>query len=65
MKDYIRYSGMAFELLVLLLILVFLGKKVDAWLGFSKPVAMIIFILLGVAGYLVKLYYELTKKKKK
>ena len=63
MKDYIRYSSMAFELLVLLLILVFLGKKVDAWLGLSKPIALIVFILLGLAGYLVKLYYEVTKKK--
>ena len=54
---------MAFELLVLLLIMVFIGKKVDAWLGFAKPVAVIVFIILALAGYLVKLYYEVIKKK--
>lgn len=61
MKDYARYTGMAFELLILILIMVFIGKKIDKWLDFEKPIIVVLLVCFGMIGYLIKLYYEMNK----
>ena len=63
MQNYARYTGMAFELLVLILIMVFLGKKLDAWFHFEKSIMVVSLVCLGTIGYLVKLYYEINNNK--
>lgn len=63
MKDYARYTGMAFELLILILIMVFIGKKIDKWLELEKPIMVVLFVCFGMIGYLVKIYYEMNKKR--
>lgn len=63
MQDYARYTGMAFELLVLILIMVFIGKKIDNWLEFKKPIMVVLFVCFGMVGYLINLYYEMNKKR--
>jgi len=61
-KNYARYSGMAFELLALILIMVFAGKKLDAYFDNKKSFITAILVVFAVVGYMVKLYYEITKK---
>ncbi|HEB62617.1 MAG TPA: AtpZ/AtpI family protein [Bacteroidetes bacterium] len=62
MKNYARYSGMAFELLALILIMVFAGKKLDAYFDNKKSFLTAALVVFGVIGYMVRLYYEITKK---
>ena len=64
MEDYTRYTGMAFELLVLILIMVYIGKKIDSWLGLEKPIMLVFLVCLGMVGYMVKIYYQTNKKQK-
>jgi F0F1-type ATP synthase assembly protein I len=61
MKNNAGYSGMAFELLILILIMLFIGKKIDSWLGLEKPIMLVIFVCLGMIAYMVKIYFETNK----
>lgn len=47
LKDYARYSGMAFQMLAIILLGVFAGWKADQWLN-SKPVFTVILSLISV-----------------
>jgi len=64
MEGYARYTGMAFELLVLILLMVYIGKKMDSWIGFEKPIMLVFLVCFGMIGYMVKIYYQTNKKKK-
>ncbi len=64
MQNYAKYTGMAFEILALTLIMVFVGKKLDSWLQTTKPYMVAALISFGIIGYLVKLYYETQNRKK-
>lgn len=48
MKDFARYSGMAFQMLAIILVTTWGGIKLDKLAGFEKPVFTIILSLLGV-----------------
>ncbi|OWY20519.1 hypothetical protein C7N43_13730 [Sphingobacteriales bacterium UPWRP_1] len=52
--DYAKYSGLAFQMIAIMLLAGFVGIKLDAFLH-SSPALTIIFLLAGVAGamYLV------------
>lgn len=60
-----RYSGMAMELFVLLMILFFLGKKIDHYLKFSKPVFAVTAMVFGLTGYLIKVYRDSNNESSK
>ena len=62
MQNYARYTGMSFELLVLILIMVFIGKKMDSWLALEKPILLVLFVCLGMIAYMVKMYFETNKR---
>ena len=47
-KDFARYSGMAFQMIGIILISTWGGIKLDKLTGFEKPVFTIILSLLGV-----------------
>jgi F0F1-type ATP synthase assembly protein I len=47
-RDFARYSGMAFQMVGIILATTWGGKKLDEVLGFEKPVFLIILSLLGV-----------------
>ena len=64
MQSYGKYAGMAFELLALTLVMVFLGKKLDSWLNTSKPYMVAALVSIGIIAYLVKLYYETQNRNK-
>lgn len=48
MKDFARYSGIAFQMLGIILVTTWGGIKLDKLAGFEKPVFTIILSLLGV-----------------
>jgi F0F1-type ATP synthase assembly protein I len=47
-KDFARYSGLAFQMIGIILVTTWGGIKLDKLLGFEKPVFTIILSLLGV-----------------
>jgi hypothetical protein len=53
-----RYSGMAFELFVLLMVLFFLGGKIDEYFSNSRPYIAISSMVIGLVGYLYKVYRD-------
>jgi F0F1-type ATP synthase assembly protein I len=62
LNSYARYSGMAFQMLAIILIGVFAGFKLDEWLG-TKPILIVVFSILAV---FLSIYYvtrDLLNKK--
>jgi len=47
-KDFAKYSGMAFQMIGIILVTTWGGIKLDEMLGFDKPLFTIILSLLGV-----------------
>jgi len=47
-QDFGKYSGLAFQMLVIIAVMTWLGVKLDKVLGLSTPVFTIILSLLGV-----------------
>lgn len=61
-NSYLKYSGLAFQLVGLLLVSIFLGKKVDQWVGTEKAYFTALLVILVFSGYMYKLYIELMKQ---
>lgn len=61
LNQYIRYSGLGFQMLAAILIGLWLGMKTDAWLGMEQPVFTIIFILTSIIASLFILIRGLPK----
>ncbi len=62
MRSYLKYSGLAFQLLGLILIGYFIGDWIDDKMGTVKPywtAGVIVFILLA---FMISMIYNLTKK---
>ena len=58
-NQYLRYTGMAFQLLVLLLFGAWLGGKADRYFNSSEPYFTAGILLFFLIAYLVKIYYDL------
>lgn len=61
LRDYARYSNLAFRWIALILLCFFGGRKVDQWLALDFPVFTLI---LSVSGLFLSMYIlikELTK----
>jgi F0F1-type ATP synthase assembly protein I len=56
-NEYVKYSGLAFQMAALILLGYWLGSKIDKWLELSIPVFTIILILL----FLSVSFYSLIK----
>jgi uncharacterized membrane protein len=61
-NSYLKYSGMAIQLLVLLGIAAWLGQKIDKKLSTSSPYFTILLILLFMAGFFYSLVKDLNRK---
>jgi membrane protein DedA with SNARE-associated domain len=57
-RDYVEFTGFAFQMAILLLIGYWGGKKLDAWLDLSFPVFTILLILI----FLALSFYSLIRK---
>jgi F0F1-type ATP synthase assembly protein I len=49
LDNYVHYSGIGFQMLIIILIGVFGGIKLDQWLNLNFPVFTVILSLLSVA----------------
>lgn len=58
LDDFIKYSGIAFEMIVIIVAGVFLGYKTDMWLSINYPVFTILFLVLSV---LASIYHTIRK----
>ena len=52
-NNYIRYTSMASEMLVIMGAPVFLGYKIDQWFSMSFHLFTLIFLILGFFGALL------------
>ena len=60
--SWLRYAGLASEMLAMLGLATFLGYKADHWLGWRFPVLLIIFPLLALGVILWRLIKVTGKK---
>ena len=61
LNDYARYSGMAIQMLVIILLGVFAGFKLDQWLH-TKPVFTVILSIFSVALSIYVVTRDLLRK---
>lgn len=62
-RSYLKYSGLAFQLVGLLVLSIFLGKKIDAWLETEKAYFTALMVILVFSLYMYRLYIDLMKEK--
>ena len=56
--DFIRYSSLAFEMIVIMGIGVWIGIKIDKWLELDFPAFTLALMILSVAG---AIYHAIRK----
>ena len=56
LSSYIKYSGIAFQMIAIILIGVFGGMKIDKWLKTDKPVFTAV---LSVLAVILAIYYSI------
>jgi len=56
--DFIRYSGLAFEMIAIMGIGTWVGVKLDQWLGLTFPAFTLGLMILSVAG---AIYHAIRK----
>jgi len=61
LDNYARYSSIAFQMLVIILIGVFGGIKLDEWLKLTIPVFTIVFSILAVSLSIYTVTRDLLK----
>ena len=59
--SYMKYAGMASQLAILILIGIFIGKKLDHLIPLDRPIATILLIVVFFIGFMYKLYLDLMK----
>jgi F0F1-type ATP synthase assembly protein I len=64
LDNYARYSSIAFQMLVIILIGVFGGIKLDEWLKLTIPVFTIVFSILAVSLSIYTVTRDLLKTRK-
>lgn len=60
-NSYLRYSGLAIQLLVVIAAGGFLGYKIDGWLDLRFPVFMLLLGLAAFAGMLYQVYRSINR----
>ncbi|MEI7660629.1 MAG: AtpZ/AtpI family protein [Bacteroidota bacterium] len=61
LNDYARYSGMAIQMLVIILLGVFAGFRLDKWFH-TKPILTVIFSMISVALSIYIVTKDLLRK---
>lgn len=62
LKAYLKYSGLAFQMLGAIGVAVWGGMKLDAYMGLRFPVFLIVFSLLSVVATLILTIKSLPKE---
>jgi F0F1-type ATP synthase assembly protein I len=60
-SSYLKYSGLAVQLLGAIFVCGWIGSKIDQWLDMKLPVFMIVLGLLGFAGVMYQVYRSLNR----
>ncbi|QCR25165.1 AtpZ/AtpI family protein [Pontibacter sp. SGAir0037] len=61
-KEYVRYSGLAFQMIGAMVIAAFAGQKLDKALGTDKPWFTITFLIVAIVASMVLAVMSLIKK---
>jgi hypothetical protein len=61
-NSYLRYSGLAFQLLLAIAVFGFIGYKIDQWLHFKFPAFMLLLGFLAFGGMMYQLYRSINKE---
>jgi F0F1-type ATP synthase assembly protein I len=61
-NSYLKYSGLAIQLLVIIAVSGWIGYKLDQWLNFKFPVFMLILGFLGFGGMMYQLYRSINRQ---
>jgi F0F1-type ATP synthase assembly protein I len=61
-NNYLKYSGLAFQLLGTIGICGWLGYLIDRWLELQYPIFMITLGFAGFAGIMYQLYRSINKE---
>jgi hypothetical protein len=61
LNSYVRYSGLAFQMMAAIGLAVWGGMKLDAWLEMRFPVFLVVLTLMAVAATLVITIMSLPK----
>jgi hypothetical protein len=61
-NTYLKYSGLAFQLLGAIAFFGWLGYKVDQWLGLQFPAFMLLFGFLAFGGMMYQVYRSINKE---
>lgn len=65
LDNYIRYSGIGFQMLIIILAGIYGGIKLDQWLNLKFPVFTVILALLSVAFAIFYAVKDLLKNNSK
>ena len=60
-KNYLKYSGMAFQMVAYILVGVFIGRKLDQYFATSRPLLTALMAILFLGVYLFKLVRDLSQ----
>lgn len=60
-NTYLRYSGLAFQILAAIFLGIWGGYQLDQWIGLKYPVFTIVFSLAALLGAMVYLVKSLPK----
>lgn len=60
-NTYLKYSGLAFQLLSAIAICGWLGYRLDQWLELTFPAFMLVFGFLAFGGMMYQLYRSINK----
>ncbi|MDX5419473.1 MAG: AtpZ/AtpI family protein [Hymenobacteraceae bacterium] len=61
-KPYVKYSGMAFQMIGALVVAAFVGMKLDDFTGNEKPWFTIALLLIAVVASMVLTIVSISKK---
>ncbi len=61
-SSYLKYSGLAVQLLAAIGICGWIGYKIDHWLDLKLPVFMMILGLVGFGGTMYQVYKSLNRE---
>ncbi|MBX2814772.1 MAG: AtpZ/AtpI family protein [Saprospiraceae bacterium] len=62
---YLKYSGMAFQIIAYILVGIFLGDRLDKYFEMDQPVFTAILAMVFLCLFFFKLYVDLNRKSSK
>lgn len=60
-SNYLKYSGLAIQLLLAIGVFGWVGYKIDQWLQLKYPVFLLVLGFLAFAGMLYQVYRSINK----